>query len=258
MIYRTKDLGNYKLGAMDDELGKVKEFYFDDKFWTIRYLVADTGGWLTGRQVLISPYALDKIDADEKLIHVRLTKKQIEESPSLDADKPVSRQFEDDYYGYYGWRPYWHGPYAWGGFYYPAAAPPIRTDAEVNVQEEKWDPNLRSSREVTGYNIGAEDGDIGHVSDFLIDDDTWMVRYLVIDTMKWWPGKEVLIAPKWVDQISWEENKVFVKMNRDTIKQAPEYDKNKTIDRAYEDQLYRYYNREGYWAGESLREARRS
>ncbi|MEO8053096.1 MAG: PRC-barrel domain-containing protein, partial [Acidobacteriota bacterium] len=109
MLRKAKDLSGYKLAASDGEIGKVKEFYFDDQSWTVRYLVADTGGWLSGRQVLISPYALDPANEGRNVIPVDLTKHQIEKSPSLDSNKPVSRQYELEYYPYYGWPGYWGG-----------------------------------------------------------------------------------------------------------------------------------------------------
>ena len=118
MLNKAKTLKGYTLDSLDGEIGKVKEFYFDDQHWTIRYLVADTGNWLTGRQVLISPYALVAVNKEEQHIAIDLTKKQIEDSPSLDSDKPVSRQFEEAYYGYYGWPMYWGGPYMWGAYPY--------------------------------------------------------------------------------------------------------------------------------------------
>ncbi len=144
MLSKAKTLKGYKLGSLDGEIGRVKEFYFDDRYWTIRYLVADTGNWLTGRQVLISPYALGAVDNEGQSISIDLTKKQIESSPSLDSDKPVSRQFEDEYYGYYGWPTYWGGPYSWG------ASPHIvrdRTTWDSLTQAVKtWDPNLRDTQ----------------------------------------------------------------------------------------------------------------
>src|SRR5664279_5211850 len=118
MLSKANTLKGYKLDGIDGEIGKVKEFYFDDRHWTIRYLVADTGNWLTGRQVLISPHALTAADKEEQHIAVNLTKKQIEDSPSLESDKPVSRQFELSYYAYYGWPMYWGGPFMWGPYPY--------------------------------------------------------------------------------------------------------------------------------------------
>jgi len=166
----------------------VKDFYFDDRHWAVRYLVADTGNWLAGKQVLISPYALVAVVKDEEHISVDLTKKQIEKSPSLDTDKPVSRQFEEDYYGYYGWPSYWGGPDRWGS--YPYIEREREKWKEVRQGQKMWDPHLRSTRHVSGYHIQALDGEVGHVEDFIIDDETWSIRYLIVGTRNWWPGKK--------------------------------------------------------------------
>jgi uncharacterized protein YrrD len=248
MLNKAKTLKGYKLHSRDGEIGKVCEFYFDDRFWTVRYLVADTDHWLTGRQVLLSPYALGAVHPDKKDISVDLTKKQIENSPSLDTDKPISRQFEEGYYGYYGWPSYWGGPYSWGPYPYP-----MRDRDKWGAftpGEETWDLHLRSTRDVTGHHIQATDGEIGHVEDFLLDAETWAIRYLVVSTRNWWPGKKVLISPQWIDRISWNESKVFVNLSRDVIKQSPEFTDESFLTRDYETGLYRHYNREGYWVDE--------
>jgi uncharacterized protein YrrD len=248
MLDKAKTLKGYKLQSLDGELGKVKEFYFDDRHWTIRYLVADTGNWLTGRQVLISPYALAAVNKEEQNISIELTKKQIEDSPSLDSDKPVSQQFEQAYYGYYGWPMYWGGPYMWG--YYPTIVRDHGKRKEAAQGEKAWDPYLRSTHAVSGYDIQAADGEIGHVEDFIIDDETWAIRYLIIDTKNWWPGKKVLVSPRWIERVSWSESKVFVSLSRETIKQSPEYTEESLLTRDYETGLHRHYNRRGYWADE--------
>jgi len=245
MLIKAKTLNGYKLDGLDGEIGKVREFYFDDKHWTIRYLVADTGTWLAERQVLISPYALLTVNKRGKKITINLTKKQIEDSPALNNDKPVSRQFEEDYHGYYGWPLYYTGPNSWGFW------PSIKRDPEEwgkNIKAEKaWDTNLRSTHDVSGHNIQASDGEIGHVEDFIIDDEAWAIRYLIIDTRNWWPGKKVLISPRWIERISWDDLKVFLNLPRETIKQAPEYTEEFLLTRDYENRLHRHYNRQGYW-----------
>ena len=163
MLSIAKTLKGYKLHGLDGEIGRVKEFYFDDRHWTIRYLVADTGNWLSDRQVLISPYALGAVNKEEQRIAIDLTKKQIEDSPSLSSDKPVSRQFEEGYVEYYGWPVYWSGPYAWGPSPYMVRDPKQRR--ERSHGEKAWDPHLRSTHDVSGYHIQATDGEIGHVED---------------------------------------------------------------------------------------------
>jgi uncharacterized protein YrrD len=250
MLNNAKTINGYKMDSLDGEIGKVKEFYFDDRHWAIRYLVADTGNWLTGRHVLISPHALSAMDKEKKLITINLTKKQIEDSPSLSRDKPVSKQFEENYYGYYGWPMYWGGPYMWGA--YPYIMHDNKQLKKTNPGGKKWDPNLRSTHDVNGYHIQAEDGEIGHVEDFIIEDETWAIRYLVVDTKNWWPGKKVLVSPKWIERVSWNESKVFINLSREDIKQSPEYTDESLLTRDYETKLHRHYNLQGYWAADSV------
>jgi uncharacterized protein YrrD len=245
MLNKAKTLKGYKLDSLDGEIGKVKEFYFDDQHWTIRYLVADTGNWLTGRQVLISPYAMVGVNQDTQSIAIDLTKRQIENSPSLNSDKPVSRQFEDAYYGYYGWPTYWDGPDLWG--FYPDIVRDPQKWRQSNPGGKAWDPHLRSTHDVSGHHIQAADGAIGHVEDFIIDDQTWAIRYLILNTQNWWPGKKVLLSPRWIERVSWEESKVFVNLRRQTLKQSPEYTDGSVVTRDYETQLHRHYKRPPYW-----------
>jgi uncharacterized protein YrrD len=248
MLDKAKVLKGYKLQGLDGEIGTVKEFYFDDQHWAIRYLVADTGNWLTGRQVLISPYALAAVAREKHHIAIHLTRKQIEDSPSLDSDKPVSRQFEESYHGYFGWPIYWGGPYMWGVYPY------IERDRdqwkEPARTEKTWDPHLRSTHDVSGHHVQAADGEIGHVEDFIIDDEAWAIRYLIIDTRNWWPGKKVLISPRWIERVSWDESKVFVNLPRETIQRSPEYTLESLLTRDYETRLHGHYSRQGYWVEE--------
>jgi uncharacterized protein YrrD len=250
MLIKAKTLNGYNLNALDGEIGKVKEFYFDDRHWTVRYLVADTGTWLTGRQVLISPYALGAVNHEYENIAVDLIKKQIEDSPPLGSDKPVSRQFEETYYGYYGMPMYWGGPYMWGPYPYPVHD--REKWRESTIGDKAWDPHLRSTHDVSGHHIQAADGEIGHVEDFIIDDETWAIRYLIIDTRNWWPGKKVLVSPQWIERVSWSEFKVFVKLTRETIRQSPEYTDESLLTRDYETGLHRHYKCKGYWEDEPV------
>jgi uncharacterized protein YrrD len=247
MLINVKTMTGYTLESLDGEIGKVSEFYFDDKHWTVRYLVADTGSWLTGRLVLISPYALVEVDREKRHVVVNLTRKQIENAPSLDSDKPVSRQHEEAYNSYYSWPLYWNGPYVWGAY------PDFNSDSEqwiaADRSEQAWDSHLRSTGEVSGYHIQGSDGEIGHVDDFILDDANWSIRYLVIDTRNWWPGKKVLVSTQWVDGVSWTESKVFVDLSLEAIRQAPEYSEESLLTRDYEDQLHQHYRRTGYWKG---------
>jgi hypothetical protein len=250
MLIKAKDMKGYRLSALDGEIGSVVEFYFDDRFWTVRYLVVDTGSWLTGKVVLISPYAVTSVDKENRLISVDLTKRQIEDSPSPDTDKPVSKQFEDSYYSYYNWPTYWTGPFAWGVFQSPSDARD-HWDS-VLEEEERSDHDLRSTRDVTGHFIEATDGEIGHVEDFVVDAQRWTIRYMVVGTRNWWPGKRVLISPLWIDRISWLEAKVFVRLTRDLVRTSPPYSDSSLLERDYETLLHEHYGQPGYWDQEHV------
>jgi hypothetical protein len=245
MLDKVKDLKGFALEALDGPIGSVAELYFDDQHWTVRYLVADTGTWLTGRQVLVSPFAVTTVNRADRTISVNLTRKQIEDSPPLENHKPVSRQFEESYHSYYGWPSYWDGQYAWGSYLYAAMA---RDHMDRSRKEESsWDHHLRSTKDGTGYHIQASDGEIGHVEDFVVDDASWTLRYLVVDTRNWWPGREVLISPLWIDRIEWVDRKVTLSMTRESVRNSPEYTAAALLTRDYETRLHEHYNRMGYW-----------
>jgi hypothetical protein len=228
MLRSIKQLYGDKLGASDGEIGHVKDFYFDDQNWAIRYLVADTGLWLPGRQVLISPHSLGRLDQVEKVLRVNLTRKQIEDSPPIESHKPVSRQYEEEYYRYYGWPYYWQGDALWGmsGFpilELPAKPLPIESAIASGPQPERADAHLRSTKAVNGYHLQASDGMIGHVCDFMMDAQSWAIRQLVIKTGHRLSGREVQIPTKEVDRISYEESTVFVNLTSEAVEQSPQH-----------------------------------
>lgn len=241
MLRSAKELKGYRVMAQDGDIGKVHDFFFDDDTWSIRYLVVDTGTWLPGRKVLISPLSLGEPRWETTTLAVNLTRDRIENSPRVDADKPISRQREIELHEYYQWVPYWTG-------YGPAGAPLVQAKRpEESRRKEQGDPHLRSMREVTGYGIAASDGDMGHVEDFIVEDETWVFRYLVIDTRNWLPGRKVIIAPAWIDDIVWDSRRVVVGLPKDSIKNSPEYDPSTPVNREYEIRLYDYYGRPKYW-----------
>ncbi len=247
MLINAKILKGYKLHCTDGEIGKVNEFYFDDLHWKVRYLLAETGNWLTGRKVLISPESLVDVRKNTLQLAVKLTKKQIEDSPSLDTDKPVSRQFEEALYEHYNWPIYWETPYSAESQPY-ILSNNIDYNLEVTNQDGKpLDPHLRSTKSVSGYRVHALDSEIGLVNDFIIDDMEWSIRYLVIDIHGKKQREKVLISPKWIDRISWEDSQVFVNLLSDQIKSSPRFTDEAALTRDYENGLHRHYNRSGYW-----------
>lgn len=233
--------------ARDGPIGKVHDIYFDDTNWTVRYVVVDTGGWLSGRQVLLAPAAFGQLDRERKVLPVSLSKLQVESSPPVEADQPVSRRQEAELVTYYGWPDYWMGDPTFGpGAVYMPSPGGAATQAAA-PKEWKGDPHLRSAREVAGYHIQAADGEIGHVDDFLVEEGTWVMRYLVADTRNWLPGKKVLLAPQWVKEVDWAEMKVQVGVPREKIRQGPSFDPSAAVTREYESRLYQHYGLPKYW-----------
>jgi sporulation protein YlmC with PRC-barrel domain len=249
MLRSIRAFKDYQVSALDGEIGTVRDFYFDDEHWTIRYLIVDTGAFLPGRRVLVSPVSFGHADWATQRFNIALTRERVKNSPSIDLDKPVSRQYEREYFRYYGWPYYWgfDGGGIWGGQAYPNVLASQAWSDQKHPLEEGGDPHLRSVREVAGYHIHGTDGEIGHVDDFIVDDETWTIRYLVIDTRNWWLDRKVLVVPQWAERISWAENSVYVNLPRQTIKDSPAWHPDAPVNREYEAQLYDYYGRPAYW-----------
>jgi len=221
MHLNVKDLYGIKLAASDGDIGHIQDFYFDDKSWVVRYLVIDTGSWLPGRVVLLSPYSFGRLDLNERTLGVNLTKKQIEKSPSIESHAPISRQYETEYYSYYGWPTYWYGGSMWGYGDFPIIGTPTREEMDAHRREEqKGDRHLRSSRAINGYQIQTVDGTIGHVCGLTVNNKSWAVRELAVETGHWYSGKEILISTDKIERISYEDAKVFVKLSKSDIQRT--------------------------------------
>ena len=277
MLRSMKDLEDYAIRATDGVVGLVKDCYFDDQAWAIRYLVVDTGTWLSSRKVLISPIAIGQPNWAERVLPVAITKEQVKNSPDIDTEKPVSRQHEIRYFGYYGYPYYWGGGGLWASGAYPnmtlpayagfdSTPAPSQLEADkgfveaASVQAEQArhrndDPHLRSCKAVIDNHIQASDGDIGHVQGMLVDEETWAIRYLIVDTSNWWLGHQVLIAPQWIEAVSWADATVTLKLTQQAVRDAPPYDPALPLDRIQEAGIHAHYGRPGYWAGETKRDA---
>lgn len=263
MLFAASALKGYAIEATDGRLGTVADLLFDDHTWKVRWMVVDTGKWLSGRKVLVHPSSVTQLDHERQVLPVRLTKVQVEESPGISQDEPMSRQMEGSLFNYYGYDPYW-GPSFFGAgaigllpYSEPFAAGAGAAGAgaaEAGVAEarrpesvgETGDPHLRSTQAVIGYHMQASDGAIGHLETLLVDEASWGVRYLVVDTKNWWPGKHVLLSPYAAKHIDWSAREVDLDVTRDQVKGSPPWDPAGAIERDYERRLHSHYGWPGY------------
>ena len=228
MLRSIKQLYEEKLRAFDGDIGQVNDFYFDDQKWVVRYVVVDPGNWQLDRLVLISPHAFGSLDQNRDFALVNLTRQQIENSPPIESHKPVSRQYEEEYYRYFGWPSYWIGGGLWGLNAFPLAGPPpYPLASEMGGESDRAhtgeDPHLRSTRAVTGHHLRTSEDTIGHVTDFMMDDKSWVICHLVVETGNWFSGKEIVISPSHIERISHEDSLIFVNLTKEAIQQAPEF-----------------------------------
>lgn len=250
MLDAVRDLGGYSIYATDGPVGSVSDLYFDDKSWRVRYLVVKAGGLISNRRVLVSPGFVSGVDAGTMTLYADLTTEQVANSPGIETDRLVAAQQEADSYAYYGTVPYWNAgftPDLTGAAYTDAhqiQPPPDAEETEPHVSRD--DPHLRSAREVEGYRIRSMDGEIGHVEDFVVDVDVWAIRYAVVDTRNWLPGKKVLVAVSWISGVDWADAEVSVDLGSVEIREAPA-PPGTGIDRDYEIKLHSYYGRPPYW-----------
>lgn len=248
MLYRLEKLIGMPIAATDGTLGKIKDVYFDDARWAVRYLVVETGDWLMGRRVLISPISVDSIDWAEHSVRVRLTMQQVRGSPDIDTAMPVSRQHELNFLDYYGYPEYWTGTLLWGATPFPVVPThTVSRDATVHAGQTPMDQHLRSLKEVMGYSLQATDAAIGSLEDLLVDNGSWALRYVMVDTREWWIGKHVVVPTQWITALDWEKQLVHVDVLRNAVQQAPEFDPALALSRDYESALFGHYQRPGYW-----------
>ncbi len=255
MLRKLKEMEGYSIISRDgEEFGRARDFLFDDQEWRVRYLVLDTGGWLSGRQVILPPGVLLTPRWLERTFPVNLTKGEVEASPPIEADEPVSHQAQRRLMRHLSLQPYWAGHGLYGQPMEPTHKEQqghvAQADDEAEVVDEmadRGDPHLRSANEIIGYHIQARDGEIGHIEDFIVEDGTWTIRHAMVDTRNWLPGKTVLISIPWVDAIDWAVGKVRVDLTRESIEKSPPFDPSEPVNRGYEEVLYDYYGRPHYW-----------
>jgi len=251
LLRSIRELRGYTLKAKDGAVGRCKDFLFDDAEWTIRYMVADTRKWLPGRKVLIPAASLGEPDWQADLLHVALTRDQIKGAPALDEDEPVSRQYEEAFLEHIGLPVYWVpagplGPHAFPAQPGKTAGSEDRPNAGSGV---RGDPHLRSCAEVTGYEVSGADGRIGRIGDFIVGDERWILRYIVVDTGSGLPGpgRRILLAPDWLTGFEWARGEARTDLTVDRVQTCPDYNPAEPVNRAYEERLYDYYGRPVYW-----------
>lgn len=248
MLRSVKELLGYELMATDGQIGNVHNALFSDEDWTIRYLVADTGPWIFGRKVLISPEALLRPVWASQTFPVNLTQEQVKSSPDVDLAKPVSRQFEEKLRAYYNWPVYWGvTPPMHGGMTY---VPPNLFKKREQSDDASVDTHLRSVNELLDYQVIATDGKAGTVSDFILEDEDWQFRYLVLDTSEETgadKGKKVLVALEWINSIEVQGRDIFIGLTQEAIRFSPEFDSSLPVNRQYEEVLYDYHGKPKYW-----------
>ncbi len=272
MLRSVNELNDYAIRASDGDIGHVRDFFFDDKAWVIRYLVVETGSWLLSRKVLISPISVGRANWAEKILPVSISKEKVRTSPDIDTEQPVSRQHEMQYLAYYGYPYYWGGGGLWGMNDTPSLMMPGTGAMESTIlasgreedralerareqRQRDQDPHLRSACAVMRYRVHASDGDIGHVDGFLVDEESWALRYLVVNTSNWWMGHKVVISPQWIHAVNWLESSVSIDLRRDAIRDAPPYETAEALDRQREIQTHTHYGRAGYWSDDARRRA---
>ncbi len=266
------EIARLDIQAQGDNAGKIEDVYFDDQAWFVRYFVVNTGSWLLGRRVLIAPLAVAAPDWTQRILSVKLTKQQVQDSPDIDLEQPVTRQHLIDLHQYYDW-PMFGGadpmfnsslvslyPSDWAARNQSAEQQTetwnrAEQSADAPANQEPGDPHLCSAQDVRHYHVRTVDGEVGHVEDFFVSEEDWIVRYLLVDSRRWLPGRKFLIAPAWIESISWADAEVRTTVTRDQVERSPEYTPAQVIERDYEIQLYHHYEVPGYWVGETEKPA---
>jgi hypothetical protein len=257
MLLVLSSLKGYAIEATDGQIGTVSDFLFDDRTWKLRWLVADIGSWRASSKVLIHPSAITQADYQRQELSVALTIDQVKASPDILQDQPVSRQIEHNVHSYYGWDPLWSSDSYFGGnaMASPMVPPPFSLDftdgeaareaSEIGDDADQGDPHLRSAAAVNGSHIRATDGEIGHLENLLVEDATWQLHYLIIDTKNWWPDQHVLLSPHAVGDISYLDEEIRLNVSREQVRASPSWEPSVAIDAAYEQRLQKHYG----WPG---------
>lgn len=233
MLHSLHRLLGFSIGAIDGEIGHVKDFCFDDNTWTIRYLVVETGNWLFGRKVLISPVALLQPDWDKKSFPVNLTKEQVQSSPDISLNHPLSAEQTERLSSHYSW-PYQEESgigFMTTGMVGGVVAPGIPLDERISDElhhhpsAESGERHLHAVKHTTRFDIHASDGVIGEASDFLIDEN-WRIQSIVAETGSWFSGKKLLLNVSNIQRVEWETSAIYYSDSLATLKSSQDFNYN--------------------------------
>lgn len=264
MLRALQDLEGCAISATDGAIGHVTDCYFDDEQWVLRFLVVETGSWLDSRKVLISPHAIGQPDWHGKVLPVSITREQVRSSPDVDTGQPVSRHHALQILSHFGFPSFWLGAGSWGSAEFPGAmltgvgyddsgAQYLAAQVAAAPVPER-DSHLRSGNALLRYHIEATDGGLGPVKGLLVDEDSWSIRYLIVDTSNWWLGHQVLVAPAWIRELRWADAAISVSVTLRAVQNAPVYDPVAPLDREWEASLFAHHGRAAYWANEVSQE----
>ncbi|MGD8402686.1 MAG: hypothetical protein PVJ21_03430 [Anaerolineales bacterium] len=241
MLRSLKELIGYELLAKDGLMGKTHDFLFSDEDWQVHYLIVDTGPWILGRKVLVSLLALGQPVWASETFPVDLTREQVKTSPDVDLARPVSRQYEEKLHQHYNWPAYWGMATAIPG------RPAHIFSQDFSVQDEEENSHLRSAKELFGYKLKATDGDIGKLTDFIVEDDNWQFRYIIVNTNALSDdGNQVLVSLEWINKIDVTLKEISIDLTQQAIALSPEFNPKKPVNHQYEEVLYDYYGRPKY------------
>ena len=244
MLRSLTALEGYNLIAADGDIGRCSDFLFDDEQWILRYMVARTGPWLLEREVLVTPPLIERASWEERAISVKLTRKQLEDCPPIETDSPISRRYEQAYHDFFSTSYYWLGNGLWGDYGYPGLMVPQEPPTQLPKEPPDDETHLRSVDEVSGYSVRTSQNEsAGHVADFIFDDQTWAIRYVVLDTSYLPFSKKRLIATELIVEVNWIDRDLKLEVTAEQLEQAPPYDPAALINEESETVLYDYYGR---------------
>ena len=246
MLTSLSGLDDYAVvGPADDgHLGRVRDTYFDDRRWSIRHLVVETGHWPGHQRVLISPWSVRGLDPGRRVVRTDLTRHQLAESPDADTDRPVSGQHPVDlarYYGFYGFPYHWLGTASVSEQWRAAGGGEGAVVTLAPRLRKAGDHHLQSARAVLGYYVHANDDDVGHVSDFLFGDAAWAIRHVVVVLRRGLARRRVLVPVGWVARVTWDAGALSVPLAGSVVRAAPAYDPAEPLGPDLEARLVRYY-----------------